>query len=633
MSAIYGIINKSGKAVEQELVSKLQYAIAHRATDGEGLWKNGNVALGFSKLIVYPQQQIEQLPVEAGDLVLTADAHIDNRDELYSLLNLDKHQLQHEADSYLILKAYQKWGEECVEHLEGEFAFALWNKVSKTLFMAADQVGFRPLFYYNGPEAFIFCSEIKGVVAAKTTPDYFNEEHLIDYHFRQSDPAQTYNKEVFALCGGNTLTLRNNHIEIKKYWTLENRGRYHFTRDDDWIDCMRDLMYRAVEKRLNPDVPVGVTLSGGLDSGSVACILSELLTKKNKPLYAFSSVLPLNHGGVEVDERKYIEIINRHCPNIIQTFVEAPGVGPFDHIEDAFIKDEGIPNAFFYMDQALLVAAQKKNIRSLFTGFGGDFWVSWNGNLVIHQLVSQGEYKIAWALLKQFSLNNNNINILKVIKSDYIVYTQAWKQLRKLKPKKKVNWQKQTTLKPELVAKYEHLLDIKTMPDQRMHMKMQLEQGRIARFNGMFANRNAYYGMGTCDVLFDKNLMEFLMEAPVHLFNKNGWKRSLIRHAMEGVLPAEIQWRRDKLPYNPDFARRSIDGKAKLYEIMNADNSKPMFDAHFLRHIIDNHFNDIKPFAGFSSPTSVTGLRIMQAGIACKVLNYLNDNKYVINLA
>jgi asparagine synthase (glutamine-hydrolysing) len=625
MSAIYGIISKTGKPIEPEQVSKLRHAMAHRATDGQGVWENGNAALGFCKLVVYPQQQNEQLPVEAGHLVLTADARIDNRDELYSLLSLDKLQWQHEADSYLILKAYQKWGEQCVEHLQGEFVFAVWNKESHHLFIAADQVGFRPVFYYNGPDQFIFCSEIKGVVAAKTTPNYFNEEHLINYHFRQSDAAQTYNKEVFALCGGNTICLKRDQLAIKKYWTLENRGRYNFTRDEDWIACLRDLMYKAVAKHLNPEVPIGVTLSGGLDSSSVACILSELLAKHNKPLYAFSSVLPLGHGGIEIDERNYIEIVNKHCPNIIQTFVEAPGVGPLDNVADAFEKDESIPNGFFYMDQAIAKAVQEKNVRNLFTGFGGDFWVSWKGNSVIHLLIQQGKYKTAIELLKQLS-KNYNTNFLKEIKADYLIYTKTWQQLRKLKPNKAIDWQQQTTLKQELVDKYKHLLDFMPKPDQRVVMQDQLRDGRISRLAGMFANRNGWYGMGTADPMFDKELMEFLIEAPVHLFNKNGWRRGFIRHAMEGVLPTEIQWRKDKLPYNPDFARRSIDGRDKLYEIITTDGAAGMFDKYFSKEIIDKYFDDIKPFAGFGSPTSVMGIRITQAGIACNVLNYLYGN-------
>lgn len=630
MSAIFGIISKKGKPVEQEDINKIQQAIAHRTTHGKGLWYNGNAALGFCKLSVYPQQQNEQLPIDAGDLILTADARIDNRDELYSLLNLDKQQWQNEANSYLILKAYQKWGNQCVDHLQGEFAFAVWNKINQELFVTTDQIGFRPVFYYDGPEQFVFCSEIKGVVAAKTSPNYFNEENLINYHFRQSDHLQTFNSEVFKLGAGNALVLNNDKIQLKKYWTLEATGRYNFSSDQDWIDCMRNLMYKAVEKRLSYDVPVGVTLSGGLDSSSIACILSELLAKKNKPLYAFSSVLAVNHGGVEVDERSYIEMVGKHCPNIIQTFVEAPNVGPFDNVEEAFIKDENFPNGFFYMDQALLQAAQQKNIRSLFTGFGGDFWVSWAGRSAVYSLLRQGNYNTAAQLIRQLSVNYNT-NILSLFKSDYLIHTKAWQQLHKLKPNKGIDWQKQTALKSEFVDKFKQGFGSTSISDQRLNMKKTFEGGRVAHIMGMFANRNSWYGMSSCDPMFDKDLMEFLMEVPYHLFNKNGWRRSLIRHAMQGVLPPDIQWRRDKLPYNPDFIKRIINSRQKLYDMINAPESAFVFDSYFSKEIIDKHFDDIKPFAGFSNPNAVGGIRMIQAGISTKVLCYLKENGYLFS--
>ncbi|MBW4890011.1 hypothetical protein KXQ82_09800 [Mucilaginibacter sp. HMF5004] len=627
MSAIYGIISKREKPVEQASINKIKQAMAHRVTDGDGIKQSKNVVFGFCKLTVYPQQQNEQLPIETSDLIFTANARIDNRDELYSLLSLDKKQWGTEADSFLILKAYQHWGAQCVEHLQGEFVFAVWDKIRQQLFLATDQVGFRPLYYYDAPEVFIFCSEIKGVEAAKGTPHYFNDEHIINYHFRQSNSEQTYNKEVFALCGGIKLSMVNNTIKKEKYWALQPAGRYNFKNDEEWINCLRDLMYKAVSKRLNPEVPVGITLSGGLDSSSVACILSELLAKKNKPLYAFSSVLPVGHGGIEEDERRYIDIVNKHCPNIIQTFVEAPGVGPLDNLAKAFDINEAIPNVFFYMDMAIAEAAKEKNIRSLFTGFGGDFWVSWKGNSIIYLLMQQGKYKASMQLLKQLA-KVYDINPLKLLKSDYLFYTTLWHQLRKIKPRD-INWQQHTTLQPGFAAQYTHVLFSEQQSSQSAAMQAMVSDGQISRFNGLFANRNEHYNMATCDMMFDKDIMEFLIEAPVHLFNKNGYRRSLIRHAMHDILPPAIQWRRDKSPYSPDYAKRTIMAKAKLFSMMDDPEKAFVFDKYISKDAIIRHFDDIVPFAGFSSPTSVTGIRIMQAGIVTDCLIYLKSKGYL----
>jgi asparagine synthase (glutamine-hydrolysing) len=178
MSAVFGIINKNGKPVEQQTIDRAMSAIAHHAADGKKILQRQNIAFGFLKLIVHPNQINEQLPAESGDIVLTADARIDNRDQLVDLLSLDKQQWINEPDSYLILKAYEKWGEKCVDHLDGEYVVAIWNGVSQQLVLLTDHIGFRPVFYHDDEDQFIFCSEIKGVVAAKSTPNFFSEEHL-----------------------------------------------------------------------------------------------------------------------------------------------------------------------------------------------------------------------------------------------------------------------------------------------------------------------------------------------------------------------------------------------------------------------------------------------------------------------
>jgi asparagine synthase (glutamine-hydrolysing) len=629
MSAIFGIIKKHGNLIELNCLSNLQHAMAHRAIDGKGLWQSEHVAFGFCKLSVYPQQVNDQSPIEADDLVLTADARIDNRDELYNLLGLDKKKWEHRANSHLLLKAYQAWGELCVDKLEGEFIFAVWSKISQKLFIATDHIGFRPLFYYDGPNEFIFCSEIKGVVAAKTTPNYFNDEHLIEYHFRRSDPAKTYNKEVFALCGGNTLILENEKVTIKKYWRLEIKGKYNFIREDDWFECMRHLMYKAVEKRLNPELRIGVTLSGGLDSGSITCILSELLAKKNKPLYTFSSVLPNGHDGIEMDERRYIEIVNKHCPNIIQTYVEASGIGPFDNVEEAFERDEAIPNVFFYMDQAILQAARDYNVRSMFSGFGGDFFASSGGEFVIYSLIRQGDYKMALQLLKQLS-KNYNIGLLRLFKRNYLTYNSFWHWLSKLKPRRMTLAEK-TVLQPKFKKSYEYLYDFDLILDQQLDMKRVTETGRISRLAGTFANREAWYHIATNMPMFDKELMEFLMDVPIHLFMNGGWQRGLIRQAMRGVLPSEIQFRRDKQPYTPDFARRAINSRDKMDEIINADKFSFVFDKYFSRQMIVDNYGNIKPHAGFGGPASGAARRLVIAGIASKVLARLRDADYIFD--
>jgi asparagine synthase (glutamine-hydrolysing) len=239
MSAILGIINKDGKPVAEPDVNAIKNAISHRATEGYGVYQYENTAFGHCRLYVAPPQQFEDQPYFSDGLVITADARIDNRDELAKLLGLNPQNLLETPDDRLILLAYRQWGGLCVDYLEGEYAFAIWDQCNRQLFAATDPIGFRPFFYNDAPDAFIFCSEIKGVEAAKNSPNCFEEESLIEYFYRKGITDKTYNQEVFALCGGNTLTLAGGKIAIKKYWELTSTGKYHFTSDQDWYDCTR----------------------------------------------------------------------------------------------------------------------------------------------------------------------------------------------------------------------------------------------------------------------------------------------------------------------------------------------------------------------------------------------------------
>lgn len=629
MSAIFGIINKTGKPAERYKVDAILLSLFRRAKDGKGVWIDHSVAMGHCLLKVFPQQDYEKQPQTLSDYTITADARLDNRDELATKLAINKNELAITADPTIILLAFQYWGFECVKHLEGEFAFAIWNRQTQTLFACTDHIGFRPFYYYNSPDMFIFCSEIKGVVASKPLPNFFNEESLIEYFYRKGSVDITYNKEVFALCGGNTLTLQNGKVTIAKYWTLEPTGKYNFKKDEDWYDCTRELLYKAVEKRLNPNVPTGITLSGGLDSTSIACILSELLLKKNKPLYAFSSVLPIDHRGIETDERQYIELVGRHCPNIIQTYEEATGVGPLSDLDEAFDIEETFPNVFFYMDKALLEAAARKKIKILYNGIGGDFWVSSNGSTVIYELIKNQNFADAFKLIKQFS-EKESTTILNEIRIRYLSHTKAYKAILSIIKKREIDWQNKTFLHKQFLRDYS--IELGKNDDYRtsLRMKQILETGRIGRLNAQLYNRNSWYGMDSPEPLFDKELMEFLMCVPIKLFVEKGIPRNLIRSAMYNVIPPEISRRTDKQPYSPGCPTRLLSQKDLIIGIVN----NPAKQATFAKFINSNeilaHLNEITPFIGFGKPSKIIHQRVARAVIVCYLLDKISNNGFTI---
>jgi len=607
MSAIFGIINKTGQPVAPATTERISHAMQHRAIDGLHTWCENNILIGQCTLRLLTTDT-STMPLVSGDIVIAADVQLDNR----RYLSQQTGTRGEVTDELLLLHAYRRWGTHCVQHLEGEFAFCIWDKQQRQLLVATDQMGCRALYYYDSPELFIFSSEQKGILAVKPGPHVFNEASLIEYYFRQSDPAGTYTKDVYALCAGNMLTLDNNIVDIKKYWTPAP-GKYHFKRFDEWTECLRELLKIAVRNRIRTDRPVGITLSGGLDSSSVACILAPLLAEMNQPLYAFSSVLQDDVEGE--DERKYIDIIGRACPNIVQTYIHAADSGPFQDTLHAFEKDEVFPNVFYYMDHAILDAARHKDIGVLFTGYGGDHWVSWKGNPVIYNLIRKGAFGSAWRLLKTFSQREGK-PLWPILKREYIRHTPWYKK----RHKSEISYIG-LGLQDDFYGRYRDTLVFGSIQNITASMLKNISSGRTGLFPSMLANRNETYGMRSAVPLLSKNVLEFMMDVPDQLFVHGGYKRSLLRHAMQGVLPPAVQWRTDKGMYSPDFFSRLENNKQHIRAFLASDDYETGFRYYLSRDSLQ----------ACVSKDELAMIRITQGVISSVVVAALQKKGYVFD--
>ena len=183
MSGIVGICYLDNRSVDRPDLARMVETIAHRGPDGSGLWSEGPVGLGHRMLWTTPESLHERLPFvnRTGDIAITADARIDNRDELFRMLPMTGDSSGKVSDSQLILAAYENWGERCLEHLLGDFAFAVWDSRTQTLFCARDHFGVKPLYYYSSSKAFVFATEIKALLCLPEVPRQLDEMKVADY--------------------------------------------------------------------------------------------------------------------------------------------------------------------------------------------------------------------------------------------------------------------------------------------------------------------------------------------------------------------------------------------------------------------------------------------------------------------
>jgi asparagine synthase (glutamine-hydrolysing) len=210
MSGIVGLWRLDGQPVARAELMRMAESLAHRGPDGGGVWNDGAVGLAHRMLRTTPESFREWLPLAnaTGDLILTADARIDNREELIAELGLADRPLDEISDSRLILGAYEKWGEGCPEKLLGDFAFAIWDGRCRRLFCARDHVGVKPFYYYRSARVFAFASEIKALLSLGAVPRQLNEVRVADHLVGNfADRTITFYRDIFRLPAAHSMTV------------------------------------------------------------------------------------------------------------------------------------------------------------------------------------------------------------------------------------------------------------------------------------------------------------------------------------------------------------------------------------------------------------------------------------------
>ncbi len=296
MCGIAGILNSQGFANRTErhdvrsLLKRMLDALRHRGPDDEGIYIEGGVALGQRRLSIIDLTTGHQpLSNEDGSVWITFNGEIYNFQELRERLEKKGHQFRTNSDTEAIVHAYEEYGVECVKHLRGMFAFALWDARRRQLFLARDRVGKKPLFYAEVGGQFLFASELQGLLQCSDIRREVELDTIDEYLTYGYIPApRTAFKGVFKLPPAHTLTVRVQgsgfRVQVERYWQLEYEPKLSLT-EEEACERLLELLREAVRLRLISDVPLGAFLSGGIDSSAVVALMSEL---SEKPVKTFS---------------------------------------------------------------------------------------------------------------------------------------------------------------------------------------------------------------------------------------------------------------------------------------------------------------------------------------------------------
>jgi asparagine synthase (glutamine-hydrolysing) len=326
MSGIVGMINLDGAPVDRELLWRLTDFMSYRGPDAQQVWIDHHIGLGHTLLRATIEAENEKQPTSLdGKVWLIADARIDDREELLRKLPTSLHP-GNLTDAELILCAYEAWGEECVNHLIGDFAFAIWDGRTQRLFCARDHLGVKPFFYAYISNSFIFSNTLDALRLDRRVSDELNEIAIGDYLLfgLNQDLSTTTFGDISRLPAGHTLTVANGTLKTRCYWSPTSKGELHLRDRQSYIEHFDELLTSAVQDRLRTD-RVAVSMSGGLDSTSVAAIAHELLKKPNA-VHALSVVYD---SLIPDEERHYSQAAADHI-GISVTHINADQFALFD---------------------------------------------------------------------------------------------------------------------------------------------------------------------------------------------------------------------------------------------------------------------------------------------------------------
>lgn len=366
------------------MLAAMRDEISHRGPDDEGLFVEQNVGLGHRRLSIVDVTHGHQ-PMRNADetCVIVYNGEIYNHADYRRELEAKDYEFKTHCDTETILHLYEEHGAKCVEFLRGMFAFAVWDKQRKELFIARDRLGVKPLYYVHDAEGnLFFASEIKSLLRANAVKPELNYNALPDQlanHGTSFD--ETLFKDVKRLLPGHSLSWKDGKIKIEKYWDVSFEPKHESKSDEEFVEEWRELFRKSVELRLMADVPLGMFLSGGIDSSAICAMMSQMVSE---PIKTFS----VGFKEREANEFEYARIVSKAFKTEHHEITITP--------EEYFAE---LPNLIYHEDEPIGFVASvplyfvsklaQRHVKVVLTGEGSD-----------EILGGYGRYQKTLALLK-----------------------------------------------------------------------------------------------------------------------------------------------------------------------------------------------------------------------------------------
>ncbi len=528
MCGIAGWIDyKNNISANDKIIEKMSLTLSRRGPDENGIYREENAVLLHRRLAVIDTEHGKQ-PMEKGEYVITYNGELYNTEEIRQLLKKEGVVFKEKSDTEVLLSAFIKWGEKCVDFLNGIYAFAVYNKKSKELFLARDRAGVKPLFYSLTENGIIFGSEIKTILSnpyVKRTVDGRGIGELFLLGPGRT-PGETPFKSVKELKAGHCGWYCPTGLKIRRYWSL--KAREHKENLEETAEHLKHLVTDSIKRQLVSDVPLCCFLSGGLDSSIISTVASKTYMDRGERLTTYSVDY--------VDNKEYFKA-TEFQPNSDDYYIDMmrEKIGT-DH-RKVFVDNKELSEALYDatlardipgladVDSSLLLFCRevKKTHTVALSGECADEilcgypWFRNENVLWKEDFPWSGNVPLKGSLLNKNILNFDPVEFVRdkykytISEVDYLdTDTKMERRIREL-TLLNINWFMQS------------LLDRKD---------------RMSMWNGLEVR------VPFCD----HRILEYSYNIPWDIKNYNGREKGILRYAFEGVLPDEIVWRK-KSPY------------------------------------------------------------------------------------
>lgn len=605
MCGINGIAysTRSGRAINSRVLERMRDVITHRGPDDAGVFIDGNVGLGHRRLsIVDVAGGHQPMTVEDGKLHITYNGEVYNHADFREELEARGHHYQTKCDTEAILHLYEEHGVRCVEHLRGMFAFAIWDQRKRELFVARDRLGVKPLYFvHDGEGSLFFGSEIKALLAAGAVKPEINLPAIPDFLANHATTGEeTLFSGVRRLPPGHTLLWRDGEIQIDKYWDVRFAagGNGVPKRDDDYVDEWRELFRESVRLRLMADVPLGMFLSGGIDSSAIAAMMAGMVTE---PIRTFS----VGFAEREANELEFARLVATKFKTEHHEIVISPR--EFFDVLPRLVWHEDEPIAFESSVPLYFVSKlAQKHVKVVLTGEGSDEMLGGYGRYrktILNLAFGKNYEAIAPTAVRglvQRQLENLPLMVKKKLTRTFLNHPSDIESLyfenfavfpRSIQAKLFTGEMKEQIGD---VNPYSSLLDCLEETDATNLLDKLLYADTKTYLQELLMKQDQMSMAASIESrvpFLDHKLVEFTARLPERFKIRGRSTKWILRRAMRGILPEEILTRR-KMGFPVPLGRWLRDEYRWVVDefvLGDRTNDRGIFDAAALRALVAEH--------------------------------------------